>query len=306
MPAVRPTHRSTNRRDAAVAPKIETRPQTKTLRFQCPNTGREVDSGIGTQRSPHLISIRVRCPICQDLHDWQVADESPGTALSADDRSNGARFIGPHSAAEDLQGPRAEVAGLREQLLDELNHRLKNNLQILYGFLRIAHRKTNNSEAREVLSDACRRVGAMGTAQQVFYAVGDSTDVDGQRFVEAVCANARGFFSKEVSINYAASAGSLPKETALPLALALNEMLTNAAKYGADARGLVTINVALSQRPGEIVLSVQDQGSGFNFEEAEGRSSGLGLVTMLAQRLKGTFAVERRSGARCILKFPDQ
>jgi two-component sensor histidine kinase len=132
-------------------------------------------------------------------------------------------------------GPRAEIIELREQLLDELNHRLKNNLQMLYGFLELALRKTNNSEAREVLSDTSRHIGAMGTAQQVFYSVRDSTDVSGQRFVEAVCTNARAFFSKEVSIDFEATAGFLPKETAVPLALALNELLTNAAKH--DLRG---------------------------------------------------------------------
>jgi two-component sensor histidine kinase len=229
-----------------------------------------------------------------------------GTVFSADNHSNGDPFINPHCAPRDFQGPRAEIAELREQLLDELNHRLKNNLQILYGFLQIAQHKTNNAEAREVLSDTSRRIGAMGAAQQVFYSVRDSTDISGQSFIEAVCANARAFFSNDVSIDCDATTGSLPKETAVPLALALNELLTNAAKYGADERGRVTVNVALRQRAGEIVLCVQDQGSGFNFEDAQLRSSGLGLVMMLAQRLKGTFTVERRSGARCLLRFPDQ
>jgi len=229
-----------------------------------------------------------------------------GTVFSADNHSNGGRFIKPQSAPQDFLSPRAEITELREQLLDELNHRLKNNLQILYGFLQIARNKTNNAEAREVLSDTSRRIGAMGAAQQVFYSVRGSTDIRGQSFIEAVCANARAFFSNDVSIDYEATAGSLPKETAVPLALALNELLTNAAKYGANERGRVTINVGLRQRAGEIVLSVQDQGSGFNFEDAQLRSSGLGLVMMLAQRLKGTFTVQRRSGARCLLRFPDQ
>ena len=229
-----------------------------------------------------------------------------GTVFSADNHSNGGRFIKPQSAPQDFQGPNAEITELREQLLDELNHRLKNNLQILYGFLQIARHKTDNAEAREVLSDTSRRIGAMGAAQQVFYSVRNSTDISGQSFIEAVCANARAFFSNDVSIDYEATAGSLPKETAVPLALALNELLTNAAKYGANERGRVTINVGLRQRAGEIVLCVQDQGSGFNFEDAKLRSSGLGLVMMLAQRLKGTFTVERRSGARCLLRFPDQ
>jgi two-component sensor histidine kinase len=229
-----------------------------------------------------------------------------GTVFSADNHSNGDRFFKPQSAPGDFQARHAEITELREQLLDELNHRLKNNLQILYGFLQIARHKTNNAEAREVLSDTSRRIGAMGAAQRVFYSVRNATDMSGQRFLEAVCDNAKAFFSNDVSIDYEATAGSLPKETAVPLALALNELLTNAAKYGANERGRVTINVGLRQRSGEIVLSVQDQGPGFNFEDAQLRSSGLGMVMMLAQRLKGTFTVERRSGARCLLRFPDQ
>ncbi len=155
-------------------------------------------------------------------------------------------------------------------------------------------------------SDTSRRIGAMGTAQQIFYSVHNSTDVSGQRLLEAVCTNARAFFSNKVSINCEAAGGSLPKETAMPLALALNELLTNAAKYGANDRGRITINVGLSQRAGEIELFVQDRGPGFDFADAQGRSSGLGLVTMLAERLRGIFSVERRSGARCTLRFPDQ
>ncbi len=221
-------------------------------------------------------------------------------------RQSRARLTKARGALHDFQGRNTQIDDLREQLLDELNHRLKNNLQMLHGLLLIALHKTDNSEAREVLFDTSRRIGAMGTAQQVFYSVHDSTDVSGSRLIEAVCANARAFLSKEVSINYEATTGSLPKESAVPLALALNELLTNAAKHGADDRGRITINVGLSQRSGEIELHVQDCGSGFNLDEVQGRMSGLGLVATLAKRLKGTFTVERRFGARCTLKFPDQ
>jgi two-component sensor histidine kinase len=226
--------------------------------------------------------------------------------LSADRRSNGARSSKAQSALQDFRNPGAEIIGLRDQLLDELNHRLKNNLQILNSLLQAAARKTDNAEAREVLSDTSRRIGAMGTAQQIFHSVRSSTDVSTPEFLEAVCANARAFFGKEVSINYQAATGSLPKEAAVPLALALNELLTNAVKHGADDRGRVTVNVGLSQRSGTHELRVQDRGRGFDFDAVPGRSSGLGLVTMLTQRLKGTFTVERRSGAFCTLRFPDQ
>jgi two-component sensor histidine kinase len=272
-----------------------------TLRFQCPATSREVDSGVSTRRNTRLISMRVRCPICDGLHEWQFANGG-----STDHRSNGRQFTGEQSAIRASRGLSAEAIELREQLLDELNHRLKNNLQMLHGLLQHASRKTENSEAHEVLSDTARRIGAMGTAQQIFYSVRSSTDLSGRGFLEAVCANAAVSFSKDVSINYQASGESLPKEVAVPLALALNELLTNAAKYGADDRGQVIIEVGLSQRSGSHELYVQDHGRGFNFAEARGRSSGLGLVEMLVQRLNGTFRVERRPGARCTVRFPDQ
>jgi len=120
---------------------------------------------------------------------------------------------------QDFHGTSSEIVELREQLLDELNHRLKNNLQILHSLLQTACRKTRSSEAREVLSDTIRRIASMGTAQQLFYSVHSSTDVSGQKLLEGVCANARVFFGKQVSITHDGTTGSLPQETAVPLAL---------------------------------------------------------------------------------------
>jgi two-component sensor histidine kinase len=279
---------------------------TNTLRFRCPNSGREIDSGIGADCGARLISIRMRCSICEGLHEWSVADESLGSVSTADHRARGIRLIKAQGQRQNDRDLSIEIVELRQQLLDELNRRLKDNLQILKGLLQTAWRKTENTEARDVLLDTRRRIGAMSTAQQVFYSVHNSTDVSSRRFLEAICANARAFFGKEVSINRETAAGSLPKETAIPLALALNELLANAAEHGADERGCAIIKVGLNQRPGEIELYVQDRGSGFNFDEIQGSLSGLGLVTKLARRLHGTFTIERRSGARCTLRIPDQ
>jgi Histidine kinase len=134
-------HRPPNRRGTAIAPKIETGVATNTLRFQCPNTGREVDSGVSTHCGARLISIRVRCPICEDLHECRVADGSLGALLSADDESNDTQSNKAPVVLQVFPGPSGEIIELREQLLDELNHRLKNNLQVLYGLLKVAWRK---------------------------------------------------------------------------------------------------------------------------------------------------------------------
>src|SRR5712672_4534064 len=201
---------------------------------------------------------------------------------------------------------RTETISLSEPLLDEWNHRLKNNLQILVGLLESGYRKARSSEAREVLSDAIRRIGAIGTAQRACYCAPGSTDVNGQDLVNAVCANARILFGSNVSIDCKTARGNLPKEAAMPLASIINELLMNAAKYGGNQHGQVRITVGLSRRPGIYELCVQDEGFGFDLEDPKSRLSGLGLVRALAQRLDGSFSVERTPGARCTVRFPDR
>ena len=307
MQAVYLVYRSSGRRGVPIAPKTVSERAADTLRFQCPNTGREVDSGISSHCGARLISIRVLCPLCQDLHEWQVTGQNLDAVLSAERQSNDdARLNKAQKMRPSIPSQNPELVELREQMLEEMNQRLSNNLQVLYGLLKVAWRKTDNIETREVLSDSCRRIGAMGAAQEVFYSAHDSTDVSGQRFLAAICANARAFFSRDVAIKYEASTGSLPKETIVALALVLNELLTNAAKHGTDHRGRSAVNVGVRQRSGEIELYVQDRGPGFHFDPARARSSGLGLVMTLVRRLRGSFTVERRSGARCTLRVPDQ
>src|SRR5271168_3433409 len=141
MHPARLAHRSPNRRVAVIAPRAEMESEAGTLRFRCPNAGRTVDTGISTRRGARLISVRIQCPICENLHEWRVADGSLGVDLSADHQLNEARLNKARTVFQVFQGPGAEVIELREQLLDEFNHRLKNNLQILYGLLQIARSK---------------------------------------------------------------------------------------------------------------------------------------------------------------------
>jgi two-component sensor histidine kinase len=212
----------------------------------------------------------------------------------------------PSIAPQSIQEQLTETISLSEQLLDEWNHRLKNNLQILVRLLESGHRKARSSDAREVLSDAIGRIGAIGTAQRAYYCARGSTDVNGQDLVNAVCANARTLFGSGVSIDCKTAGGNLPRETAMPLALIINELLMNAVKYGGNQHGQVTVTVGLSRRPGEYELCVQDEGFGFDLENPKSRLSGLGLVGALAQRLGGSFSVERTPGARCTVRFPDR
>ena len=102
------------------------------------------------------------------------------------------------------------------------------------------------------------------------------------------------------------AAEQLSNDTAMPLALILNELLTNAAKHGVNGRAEGSIKVGLTKGLDSFELTVEDDGPGFDLGEANRRSSGLGLVSGLARQLGGALRVERAPGARCRVQFVDR
>ncbi len=191
-------------------------------------------------------------------------------------------------------------------LLDELNHRVKNNMQMLHGLLEAALRETESAEAKAVIGDASQRVAAMAAAQQLLYADKTPRSFAIGDFLDAVSASARQAFPENVSVHIDAADGHLSNDVSMPLALILNELLTNAAKYGVNRSVGGRIDISLTRDDGFAVLAVKDDGAGFDLVEARKRSSGLGLVAGLTRQLGGTFTVERAPGARCIVRFPER
>src|SRR5262249_29533516 len=158
-------------------------------------------------------------------------------------------------------------------------------MQMLHSLLRAAQRHTGNAEAQVVLADAGQRIAAMAAAQQVLYDADHPTNYDTKDFIAAVCNTARQSLGKTIDIAWEACSAELPNDTAMPLALILVELLTNAAKHGSKGREGALIKVGLTRNPDAFVLHVEDDGEGFDLQEAGRRSSGLGLVTGLARQL---------------------
>jgi PAS domain S-box-containing protein len=187
-------------------------------------------------------------------------------------------------------------------LLKELNHRVKNNMQMLQSLLNAATRRSQNAEARAVLGEASNRITAMAAAQRVLYDTPNATQFQIGEFLCAVCQTAQQTLPAGVKIGYAPAAGELTNDAAMPLALILNELIINAAKHGVNGRGEGAIRVGLTEDAGSFVLAVEDDGPGFDLAAVRERSSGLQLVQGLARQLRGTFEVTR-GPTRCILRF---
>jgi PAS domain S-box-containing protein len=201
-------------------------------------------------------------------------------------------------------GHRKEAETKQRLLFAELNHRIKNNMQMLYALLAAARRETRSEDARGALDEAARRVAAMAAAQTALYQSDNLSRFDSAAFMTSVCAAASAACGDRVSLDLHTQAGTLANDDAVPLALILNELITNAAKYGAGEDGRSAVAVCLGEAGGGFTLVVEDEGRGFDLSEVSRRSSGLGLVMGLTRQMGGTFRVERGPGARCVLEFP--
>ena len=188
-------------------------------------------------------------------------------------------------------------------LFNELNHRVKNNMQMLQSLLNLALRKTQSVEARHILGEASGRIVSMTAAQQVLYQTTDASRFKAREFLNAVCNAVRQSFSRDLKIVCEGDDIDLSNDAAMPLALIVNELLTNALKHGVNASGDATVRIGLTREGDCFVLYVEDNGPGFDLREVRQRSSGLQLVEGLARQLRGRFEVITGVSTRCIVRF---
>jgi PAS domain S-box-containing protein len=218
-------------------------------------------------------------------------------------RDSTGRIVGGINMLIDIS-QRKEAETQQRILLNELNHRVKNNMQMLQALLSGAARRARSSEAQQALHEATTRISAMASAQRLLYGATGAQHFDAAELLKAVCETTRQMFPSGTEIVYEADSVHLPNDIAMPLALILNELLTNAVKHGGNGKPEQTIHVNLSSQRSGLALHVDDGGPGFDFEKIRTTASGLRLVQGLARQLGARFTTERIPGFRCGIEFP--
>lgn len=203
-----------------------------------------------------------------------------------------------------------EKARLEEALRDrdimhrELQHRVKNNVQMLAGLLYASRTEAPNEEARAALDEAARRLGAVAAAHQSLYQLGDLGTVPAAPLITQIVEAAVHSAHREVEHVLNLADIRLSNDSATPLALIANELVTNALKHARTNGSRLELAVTMAQSGGEVVFTVADNGTGFHAPSALRRSSGLGLVRGLLRQIRGKLDVEQVPGTRFILRFP--
>jgi PAS domain S-box-containing protein len=215
---------------------------------------------------------------------------------------SGGKLIGAINMLVDIS-ERKEAETQQRVLMRELQHRVKNNMQMLQSLLYTATRQTQNQEARRILDHAASRISAMASAQRVLYGTNNATRFSTKQFIDAICETAQQTFPPNIKLICEAASGELDNDSAMPLALILNELLTNAVKHACSGKVENFVRIGLTNGDDGFALYVEDGGPGFDLDSMNGQSSGLKIVQLLARQLHGKLEVVRKPVSRCTVRF---
>ncbi len=195
-----------------------------------------------------------------------------------------------------------------ELLLKEIHHRVKNNLEIVSGLLALQAAQTDHSSAQDVMQASQNRVLSMGIIHQKLYQKANLSAIEMKDYFRSLGENILDTFnaSGRIVIETRMDPMELDVDTAVPIGLITNELLTNALKYAfpGNADGQVTISIQPGKKKDELVFCVSDNGIGRKENNTTG-SSGFGteLVHLLVQQLGGRLSIENNNGTRVSIAF---
>ncbi|HOQ18258.1 MAG TPA: PAS domain S-box protein [Methanothermobacter thermautotrophicus] len=178
----------------------------------------------------------------------------------------------------------------KELLLKEIHHRVKNNLMIISSLLSLQSRQVKDRETMDLFRESENRTRSMALIHERLYRSEDLKNIDLAEYLGRLASEIFRSYSADsrIRLNLEIDELKVDVETAVPLGLIVNELLTNAVKHAfPDGEGTVT--VSLSKRNGTVTLEVSDDGAGFP-EDIDWESSpslGLQLVRSLTEQIDG-------------------
>ncbi|MBE0586921.1 MAG: ATP-binding protein, partial [Hydrogenophaga sp.] len=197
----------------------------------------------------------------------------------------------------------------KELLLEEVHHRVKNNLQVIHSLLDLQALKIKDPDLVAMLRDSQNRIRSMSMIHQTLYQSHDFAQVEFQQFLGELLPNlmdSYGMVAGHVAMEIEANHVKLPINEAIPCGLIVNELVSNALKHGFPAGQRGTVRLFMRQDNNNIELSISNDGLGIPEHQNLERNGSLGLqlVQLLTRQLHGRLEVQRSGPTRFTLRFP--
>lgn len=189
-----------------------------------------------------------------------------------------------------------EVISQKETLLREVNHRVKNNLSVLTGLLYLQQKELKNEEAINILKDSQIRINTIALIHESLYQRDDMEKVDFQDYLDRLVGYIKSiYWNKEIEIDLELNCQDLKPElsNSIPLAMILNELLTNSFKYAFKEVSNPNIGIEFSKTENELIYF--DNGPGLPKSLKKG-SLGLKLIEIFSAQLNAKIESQKIEG----------
>jgi PAS domain S-box-containing protein len=197
----------------------------------------------------------------------------------------------------------------REVLLQEIHHRVKNNLYVIASLMEMQARLLPKGDGRHALQECQGRVHAIALIHEKLYQAKNYAEVPFAGYIHGLASEiflATGVSPEAVSLVLSIGDVTIAVDKAIPCGLILNELITNALKHAfPDGRhGTIRVDLARADN-GRLRLTVADDGIGFpeGFNLRDQKSLGLRLLGTLARQLDATLTSSGSGGASFELTF---
>lgn len=199
----------------------------------------------------------------------------------------------------------------KETLLKEIHHRVKNNLQVISSLLELQSGDVEDETAKAALSEGQNRVKSIALIHQKLYQHENLAAIELNNFVNELYRQGGSIFAKKdqaVEVDFSIPETFIDIDTAVPLGLILNELLTNSFKYAFEQGRNNELRIGLvTEANGKYNLSYFDNGSGLptGVDLNKSKSLGLRLIHRLSKQIGGSAQYHFNKGSIFTINFAD-
>ena len=197
----------------------------------------------------------------------------------------------------------------KEVLLKEINHRVKNNLQIIINLLSLQSRDIKDEQTLHSFEVSRNRIRAMALVHDKLYESDDLARIDFGQYINSLALDLRssyGLSSRDVNLNIDVDSILLGVDTSIPCGVIANELVANSLRHAFPGNRPGEISIRFCLADGQYMMVYKDDGVGFPDDPDIHNPSSMGLtiINALTGQLGGNIERGRKGGADLIITFP--
>ncbi len=237
----------------------------------------------------------------KEARSWTEREQKFGLVI--------AQMISLAIETDAKQKAKAELEkALAEQkvLLQEVNHRVKNNLTIISSLINMQSEKAKDEYHRFLFQETRNRLMSIAAVHELLYQSKSYSEVNFKKYLNLILDNlidSIDIKDKDIQVVREIENVVLPVSTAIPLALIINELVTNSFKHAFKKKNSGNIKVSISEKNDFVNLTIADDGPGFELDSLKGGSLGFDIIDSLIEQINAKLIHKNINGSMYEITF---